>query len=233
MQGHLFTIFTIGYAGFTEGTLLERLKALGIAAVVDVRSEPHSVRFPDFCKERLERRLPQEGLFYLPFGREFGARQKDPAYLLPGTGYLDFEKFAKSPLFSEGTRRILHGLGKGMSIALLCAEKEPGECHRGVMISRYFHEQGIAVRHLLPLAEKTQADVEAELLAKYFKNEFSLDGKGRLRDAKPMRVMLGLPSLAERTAQAYRMQNLAMGRMAALQRSRHEDDEDESLSPGI
>jgi uncharacterized protein (DUF488 family) len=32
---------------------------------------------------------------------------------------------------------------------MMCAEKEPLECHRAILISRHLHERGHAVRHIL------------------------------------------------------------------------------------
>ena len=204
-------LFTAGYAGFSPEDLAQRLLAEGIAWVCDVRSRPYSARFPAFSQEALRGFLQGRGLGYLHLGREFGARQRDPAWLLPG-GYLDFARYVCSAPFLAGCRRIACGLAKGLGIVLLCAEKEPRECHRGVMLGRWFASHGTQVVHLLPEGAKTQRDVDAELLALHCKGEFALQG-GRLVDRKAMlRALPGMPSVADRLAFACRQQNLAMAR---------------------
>ena len=204
-------LFTAGYAGFSPEGLARRLLAEGIAWVVDVRSHPYSARFPAFSQEALQRFLQGRGLGYLHLGREFGARQRDPAWLLPG-GYLDFARYVQSASFLAGCRRIACGLAKGLGIVLLCAEKEPRDCHRGVMLGRWFASHGTQVVHLLPEGAKTQRDVDAELLALHCRGEFGLQG-GRLVDRKAMlRAMPGMPSVADRLAFACRQQNLDMAR---------------------
>ena len=202
---------TIGYAGFSPEGLAARLASEGMAWVVDVRSHPLSSHFPAFSQEPLRRLLQGHGIGYLHFGREFGARQRDPAWLLPG-GYLDFAKFSRSAPFLAGCRRIAAGLAKGLGIVLLCAEKEPRECHRGVMIGRWFAAHGTDAVHFLPGGAKTQRDVDAELLALHCKGEFALQG-GRLADLRAMlRGLPGMPSVEDRLAWACRRQNLAMAR---------------------
>jgi uncharacterized protein (DUF488 family) len=36
-----------------------------------------------------------------------------------------------------------------MRIALMCAERDPLQCHRTILVSRYLVEQGVEVRHIL------------------------------------------------------------------------------------
>ena len=37
-----------------------------------------------------------------------------------------------------------------MRIAIMCAEKEPLECHRTILVSRVLAERGLSVQHILP-----------------------------------------------------------------------------------
>lgn len=55
--------------------------------------------------------------------------------------------------------------------ALMCAEKDPFNCHRTMLVSRAFHETGYNVVHLLPNDLKiTQKEIETRLLETYFPN---------------------------------------------------------------
>lgn len=214
------SLFTAGYAGFgSSDKLLQRLRQHGVQWVADVRSAPFSKHFPWASQGALHASLQDAGFGYVWLGRELGARQSDPVVLLD-CGYLDFEVFAVTDLFRTGIARIRTGLAKGFSIALLCAEKEPMDCHRCILIGRALSEAGVPVRHLLPDRSITQRQVEAELLAKHFRDEFAVVA-GRLRDLRPMRSMLGLPSVQERVAEAYRRQNLEMGQKVVGARAKN------------
>ena len=50
----------------------------------------------------------------------------------------------------------LNRLSKGRDkhrIVLLCAEKEPLDCHRTILVSRYLYKMGISVKHILANGE--------------------------------------------------------------------------------
>ena len=49
----------------------------------------------------------------------------------------------------------------------MCAEKEPLDCHRTVLVARRLAERGVAVEHLLADGStRVHGDVEVALLAK-------------------------------------------------------------------
>lgn len=164
------TIYTIGYSGFSIEDFIAALEANHISALIDVRSQPHSQWYPDYNKENLERALKQAKIFYRNYAEEFGARQENRSYY-SGAGYLDFEKFSKSPQFQSGIKKITASMAQGYCFALMCAEKDPFNCHRAILVSRAFHDAGCSVIHLMPGGLKiTQEDIERRLLEKYFPN---------------------------------------------------------------
>jgi hypothetical protein len=55
---------------------------------------------------------------------------------------------ATTPLFQAGLDRVLDGAGK-YRIALMCAEREPLDCHRFLLVSRRLQERGVRLRHIL------------------------------------------------------------------------------------
>ena len=65
-----------------------------------------------------------------------------------------YERIAELPAFREGLARVIESVGR-QRLALMCAEKEPLDCHRTILVCRHLRNQGIAIRHIL-------ADGEAE-----------------------------------------------------------------------
>jgi len=100
----------------------------------------------DFNKENLKLLLKEERIQYLFLGDKLGARSHDPDCIIDGR--VDYEALAKSMEFQEGFSRLIKG-SEDHTIALMCAEKEPLDCHRTVLISRHLVDAGILVNHIL------------------------------------------------------------------------------------
>ncbi len=139
-------VYTIGHSNQTAERLVELLRQHEIAAVADVRSQPYSRFSPQFNREPLAAELKRAGLDYVFLGQELGARSEDPACYRDGRA--QYSLMARTPLFERGIARLLAGMER-YRIAILCAEKEPLSCHRFLLISRYLHEKGVRVRHIL------------------------------------------------------------------------------------
>jgi uncharacterized protein (DUF488 family) len=54
---------------------------------------------------------------------------------------------AQSPLFRAGLDRVIKGT-ESQRVALMCAEKEPLECHRTLLVSRELVALGASVVHI-------------------------------------------------------------------------------------
>ena len=54
-----------------------------------------------------------------------------------------------SPAFNRGIERVTQGAEK-MRVALMCAEKDPIDCHRCILVSPHLRRQGLQVLHILP-----------------------------------------------------------------------------------
>lgn len=138
-------IFTIGHSTHAIETFLSLLAAHSIEAVADVRSAPFSRRNPQFSRGRLERSLHDAGCAYHFFGRELGARSEDSSCYEEGK--VHYERLAKTDLFQNGLDR-LERLAAERRTAILCAEKEPLECHRTILVSRHLAARGATVVHI-------------------------------------------------------------------------------------
>jgi len=146
MQLSTETIYTVGHSNHPIEKFVRLLADNGITAVADVRSQPFSRRCPQFNKERLAATLAQRGIAYVFVGQELGARSNDESCY--ENGKVQYERLAATPLFEQGIDRVLAGAEK-FRVALMCAEKEPLDCHRTLLVSRALEKRGAAIAHIL------------------------------------------------------------------------------------
>jgi uncharacterized protein (DUF488 family) len=132
-------IKTIGHSNHPMERFVDLLKAGGVALLVDVRSMPYSRRFRQFGKERLARSLAEAGIAYLHEGAALGGKPD-------GGG--SYDALAATAAFKDALGRLIER-AQDTTLCLMCAEKEPLDCHRTVLVSRRLAEQGIAIDHLL------------------------------------------------------------------------------------
>lgn len=202
------TIYSVGHSNQSVEAFLEEIQSFRINCIVDVRSVPYSKFTPQFNAESLGAILKQNGINYLPFGKEFGARRTDAFdydnFLSAGfpDNQVVFELAAKSPSFLAGVERIRVGLSKGFRIALMCSEADPLECHRFSFVSRYFFEQGYNVIHILSKDQsETHKVLEEKMIAEYIK-------KGKLPEVD---LLFGEYTQQDQVRDAYRLKNKAIG----------------------
>ena len=139
------TVFTIGHSNHDTEAFVALLKRHGITALADVRSAPFSRFHPQFNKDTLERTLKAEGIRYVFLGKELGARSQDRSCY--ENGRLRYPLLARTELFKNGIERVITG-SHDFRIALMCAEKEPLECHRTLLVGRELVELGVDVVHI-------------------------------------------------------------------------------------
>jgi uncharacterized protein (DUF488 family) len=154
-------LFTIGHSNHDWSTFLRLLQQHEVTAVADVRSQPTS-RMPHFRRNILEQRLRESGIEYVFLGRELGARRDEPECYADDCAV--YERIAGLPLFRRGVERILDGSMRHR-IALMCAEREPLDCHRTILICRRLCDAPLPIQHIL--ADGTlepHADTEQRLL---------------------------------------------------------------------
>jgi uncharacterized protein (DUF488 family) len=139
-------ILTIGHSNHTTEVFLRLLCLHGVTAVADVRSSPRTKVNPDFTHPRLEKVLQEAGISYVFLGEELGARSPDENCYEEGR--VVYDRLARQHIFQQGLDRVEMGSEKHI-IALMCAEKEPLECHRCVLVGRHLVERGLPVSHIL------------------------------------------------------------------------------------
>jgi hypothetical protein len=162
-------IYTVGHSTHPIEVFIDLLNTFSINCLIDVRSVAASSYNPQYNKEPLSNFLKANGINYMHFAEEFGARHSDPD-LLDDEGKVNFELVRKSWNFKNGVERLWLGVDKGDTIALMCSESEPFDCHRFSMISIALEKDGFEVRHILKdKTIKTNAQLENQLLKKYEK----------------------------------------------------------------
>jgi uncharacterized protein (DUF488 family) len=140
------SVLTIGHSTHPVETFLDLLVRHGVTALADVRSSPFSRFNPQYNRETLARTLKDVGIAYVFLGDSLGARAEDPACYIDGR--VQYDRLARRPAFREGIARVKKG-AQGHRIALMCAEKEPLECHRTLLVARALAADGVAVAHIL------------------------------------------------------------------------------------
>lgn len=141
-------LFSIGYATKPIDVFVAQLKHFDIQAVADVRSVPYSKAFHDYHQEAVAATLKLHDIHYVYLGAELGPRSKDDAHY-DECGQVQFDLLAQSPLYLQGVERLKNGLEKGMNIALMCAEKDPADCHRSLLIGFDLKRRlGMEVTHI-------------------------------------------------------------------------------------
>jgi uncharacterized protein (DUF488 family) len=92
------------------------------------------------------------------------------------------ERLAATPLFKQGVERILTGAEK-FRVALMCAEKEPLDCHRTLLVSRALEKRGASIAHILADGNiETQAQTMTRLTR--ITRHADIDAACRLREQK-------------------------------------------------
>src|SRR5258708_39083201 len=132
-------IKTIGHSNHPIEHFVGLLEAAGIALLVDVRSMPYSRRFPRFGKERLAKSLAAAGIGYVHEGAALGGKPE---------GGSDYDALAARPAFQDALGRLIER-AESTPLCLTCAEQEPLDCHRTVLVPRRLVQRGVSVDHLL------------------------------------------------------------------------------------
>jgi len=138
-------VFTVGHSTHSWDGLLALVSLHGVTAVADVRSTPRSRFNPQFDRESLADSLRQRGIAYVFLGRELGGRPEDQSCY--ENGRVRYDLVARTALFQKGIDRVLHG-AEEHRVVLLCAEKEPLECHRTLLVAAALVARGVVVQHI-------------------------------------------------------------------------------------
>ncbi len=169
-------LFSIGHSNHPIERFVALLENAAVTLLADVRSYPESRYAPQFNRDALEKSLQESGIAYLYLGRELGGRARDR--ISPG----DFER---------GLDRLLAETARHRT-AMMCAERDPLDCHRWLWLSRELTARGVGVAHILANGKiESQRETEDRLLgAEGLAGEDFFPREQRLED----RLSRALPS---------------------------------------
>ena len=127
-------IFTIGYEKATQPEVIAALQAAGVARLIDVRAVPLSRR-PGFSKNILANGLREAGIDYVhlkalgtpPEGREAARKGKHDVLERVYAGQLELPE-----AMAQAAQMV--ALAEEKPSALLCFERQPGGCHRTLLL---------------------------------------------------------------------------------------------------
>jgi uncharacterized protein (DUF488 family) len=132
---HVPFLFTIGYEGLTIDAFLNKLIANNITTVVDVRSNPQSLKF-GFSKKNLKQFVENAEMKYIHIP-ELGI----PSAMRKGLGTKIshnklFQKYQTKllPKQNVAIKQLIDLTNKNERIALVCFESDHHFCHRQTLI---------------------------------------------------------------------------------------------------
>ncbi len=140
-------VLTIGHSNHPLDVFVNLLGKHEITAVADVRSAPYSRYNPQFNRESLEKALKTNGIEYIFLGRELGARSDDHSCY--ENGRVQYARLMRTDLFRRGIEHVISSTSD-YRVALMCAEREPLDCHRTLLVAHALTERGVVIEHILP-----------------------------------------------------------------------------------
>jgi len=157
-------VFTIGYAGIQLSQFIDVLLQNGVTMLIDVRSMPRSLYFPNYNNYSLAKELAKQNIRY-EHRWEFGARQLDYKY----------ETIANSEPFQRALTRLK---GSDEIVCLMCAEIDPINCHRFILVGRYLDDvTNIIAKRNGEVLYESKAETEKRINGDYDKQAAKIEYK--------------------------------------------------------
>jgi hypothetical protein len=190
--------------GINIDKMFKYLNDLNVTHLLDVRSQPYSKQFPEcnynnlkgICKNYFVSygHIPELGAKASPQKDVFSKASnifKDDIFPIPKSNrpdrvelfaedeIIDFNKFRDDDFFNEGIKRIQNACDMNFTVALMCSEKRPIDCHRFFLISKKVDEffgNRIEILHISmdkndEIILLTNQEVKKELSREVFKKK--------------------------------------------------------------
>jgi uncharacterized protein (DUF488 family) len=156
-------IYTIGHSNFPISAFVALLQGAGVDVLVDVRSLPYSRYNPQFNRQALARALGEHGIEYRFGGKALGGRTTISV---------------KAALFRAKMAKIVAMAREGTTVALMCSERNPAQCHRAGKLTAWIHREhpDVLTTHILEGGEVVDGrKFEPQIEARVFWHEFQVD----------------------------------------------------------
>lgn len=139
-------LYSIGHGNRSSGELIGLLLKYGIDYLVDVRSFPYSRYNSQFRRHELEFALSEKGIRYIFMGHLLGGRPKDESCYV--NGKVDYGIVSGKDFFLQGIGRLKKAYALEASVAIMCSESKPTQCHRYHLIGKFLEQQGVFLTHI-------------------------------------------------------------------------------------
>jgi uncharacterized protein (DUF488 family) len=139
--------FSIGHSNHSLEDFIKLIQLHQVQLLVDVRSSPYCKYTTWFNKNELAKAVQENNIEYLYLGKGLGGYPSNPKYITL-TGKIDYKKYAQSKEYLNALQFLIEeGIGK--KVAIMCAEADPRQCHRHMLITRSLLEKDIEIAHIL------------------------------------------------------------------------------------
>ncbi|KGM98452.1 hypothetical protein Z968_00435 [Clostridium novyi A str. 4552] len=160
--------YTIGYSDRKLEEFLELLRLYNIDCIMDIRNNPYSSNNSRvYDKEILEKQIKQCGINYMYMGNQLSVQKIHDELKKKGKS-INFYNALEDNIFNKGINKIVTGIKRGHKIALMCEEKNPFNCSRGIVIGYALKKIGVNLQHIISdIIWKTQERIEEEIYVTY------------------------------------------------------------------
>lgn len=160
-----YTLFQNGTVIDIE-RMFKTLKEFNVTHLIDVRSMPYSKQYPQCNADNLKvaskhfsisyGHMPELGAKASPMQDVFSkatdiffesifpipkSNRPEDSELYADDEIVDFQKFRKDEYFSDGIKRIETAYDNNYTLALMCSEKRPVDCHRYFFVSKKIEQK--------------------------------------------------------------------------------------------
>lgn len=156
-------ILTLGHSNHEAAYLIDLVRMNAVDTVVDVRSHPFSRYNPQFNEAALRDTLNTAGMNYLKRSRDLGGRPRQDA-CYDENGRVVYARVAQLPGFQAALEQVVDTAAH-RTVALLCTEREPLQCHRTLLIAHELRRAGRAVEHIAADANRETHEAVMRRLA--------------------------------------------------------------------
>ena len=139
-------IYTVGHSNHAAETFLQLLRDNAVDTLVDTRSRPYSKFVPHFNPDEMKFAVTQAGIRYVFLGKELGGRP-DGTEFYDAEGHVLYNRVAESEGFLGAVAKLERAV-VSRRVALCCAEENPSDCHRRLLVGRVLSERGMNVLHI-------------------------------------------------------------------------------------
>lgn len=159
-------IYTVGHSNLAIDHFVRLISEFKISVLVDIRAYPYSQRYPWFNTDTLRQYLENHDIVYHWAGKQLGGHRQPKSntknVALSDPGLRGFADYMQSNEFEKVACQLINLSNRGET-AVMCAERLPEHCHRG-LLSDYLVLRGVTVMHIVDV--QTAAEHKFSTLAR-------------------------------------------------------------------